>query len=157
VIVYSRDGNEFLERRNDMNRKLRNSVAIVLTVMIFILTVQAQQPKRKPIADTGVVTLGPNQILRVVGDWNGDGGGTIQFRQIKYMPNGCSGGVCKQIVASDEYFSRVTLMPGEAASFDLAASTYGRGMVFSDNPNVHVSAMIIDMTTGNIIGVLMPL
>ena len=38
-------------------------------------------------------------------------------------------------------------MPGEAASFDLVATTYGTGMVFSDNPNVHVNAMIIDVTT----------
>jgi hypothetical protein len=161
VIVRSCAWNQFLEegKRNDMKRKVRNSIAIALmTVMMCVLTAQAQQPKRKPIADTGVVTLGPNQILRVVGDWNGDGVATIQFRQIKYMPTGCSGGVCQQIVASDEYFSRVTLMPGEAASVDIMSNGSGvRAIVFSDKPNLHVNAMIVDTSTGNIIGVLVGL
>jgi hypothetical protein len=141
-----------------MKHMMLTSIAVRLSAALFFATViptVGAQPKLKPVFDSGEITLGSNQTLRVVGDWNGDGAADIQFRQIKYLPTGCSGGVCKQIVASDEYFSRVTLMPGEAASVDILSNSFGvRAIVLSDNPDLHVNAMIVDTTTGNIIGML---
>jgi len=42
-----------------------------------------------------------------------------------------------------------------AALIDIESDGFGvRAIVLSDNPKVHVSAMIVDKTTGNIIAVL---
>src|ERR671932_1719436 len=137
-----------------MKLSLMLGVSMLLSLVGFTATAQGRT-RRTPIADTGVVTLGPNQILRVTADWDGDGAASVQFRQATYMPTGCSGGVCKHIVASPEYFSAVTLMPGEAASIDILSNSFGvRAVVSSDNPNVRVNAVIVDATTGNIIAVL---
>jgi hypothetical protein len=136
------------------------SALTMLSLVSFSATAWAQQPKSKlkPIGDTGLITLGFNQILRVTGDWDGDGAANIQFRQLKFTADDDPDHVRKYIVASDEYFSRVTLRPGEAASVDILSNSFGvRAMVFSDNPNVRVNAVILDMTTGHIIAVLMPL
>ncbi|HEV8589354.1 MAG TPA: hypothetical protein VGQ72_10805 [Pyrinomonadaceae bacterium] len=142
-----------------MKRKVRNSIAIALgapmAVMMFVLTAPAQQPKRKPIGDTGIVTLRPNEILRVVGDWNGDGVADIQFRQAVYVQGGVNNGVYKLMLTSQSTSQTVTLMPGEAASIDIPSNDFGvRAIVFSDKPNLHVNAMIVDATTGNIIAML---
>lgn len=141
-----------------MKRKMTNSIAIALTVLLSVMTFvpTAQgQTRRRPIADTGVITLGPNQVLRVVGDWNGDAVATLQFRQVAYVPAGCNGGVCKHTIVSQSTSAPVTLMPNEAASIDIESHSWGvRAIVLSDNPNVRVNAMIVDMTTGNIIAVL---
>jgi hypothetical protein len=141
-----------------MKRKVRNSIAIVLgalmAVMMFVLTAPAQHPKRKPIADIGV-TLGPNQILRLVGDWNGDGVADIQFRQAVYVQGGVNNGVYKLMLTSQSTSQTVTLMPGEAASIDIPSNGFGvRAIVLSDKPDLHVNAMIVDAPTGNIIGML---
>ena len=140
--------------KRKMTLSLMLGVSMLLSLTGFAATAQGRT-RRMPIADTGVVTLGPNQILRVTADWDGDGAASVQFRQATYMPTGCSGGVCKHIVASPEYFSAVTLMPGEAASIDILSNSFGvRAVVSSDNPNVRVNAVIVDATTGNIIAVL---
>jgi len=74
------------------------------------------------------------------------------------MQAGCSGGACKETVVSQSTSAPVTLMPGEAASIDIANYSWGiRAIVLSDNPNVQVNAMIVDKTTNNIICVLVGL
>jgi len=134
------------------------TASLLLTLMGF--TTAQGQPGRKPVVDTGVITLGPNQLLRLTvaaGDVNGDGS-AVQFRQFGYMQAACNGGVCKHTVVSQSTSAPVTLMPGEAASIDILSNSFGvRAMVLSNNQNVRVNAMIVDATTGNIIGVLMPL
>ena len=112
---------------------------------------------RKIVIDTGAVRLGLNQALRVTGDWNGDGRDVVQFRQMTYMPDGCGSGVCKYTIASQSASAPVTLAPGEAASIDIFSSDEFftvRAIVLSEHPNLHVNAMIVDMTTGKIICVL---
>jgi hypothetical protein len=149
-----------------MKRKITTSIALVLTVLLSAMTLvpraRAQTAgdsvnMRKIITDTGAVTLGRSQALRVTGDWNGDGKDVVQFRQITYMPDGCSGGVCKHTIASQSASAPVTLAPGEAASIDIFSSDeffVARVIVLSEHPNLHVNVMIVDMTTGKIIGVL---
>jgi hypothetical protein len=143
-----------------MKHRIILPIALTLIPLIslvgFAPTAQAQQ-KFKPVADTGEVTLGANQILRltvVAGDVNGDGF-AVRFGKVSYMPLGCNAdGVCKQSVASQSLSAPVMLNPGEAASMDLTfnGQTTGiRAIILSNSPNVRVSAMIIDATTGNII------
>jgi hypothetical protein len=142
--------------------KRRMTLTLMLTTSLLLSLVSftaAQGPQRlKPVDDTGVITLGTNDMLRLtvaVGDVNGDGC-AVQFRQAAYVQGGVNNGVYKLMLTSQSTSPRITLMPGEAASIDIDSYSWGvRAMVFSDNPNVKVNAMIIDKTTGNIIGVLM--
>ncbi|HYJ87393.1 MAG TPA: hypothetical protein VEW46_15130, partial [Pyrinomonadaceae bacterium] len=60
-----------------MKRLLRPSIALVLGAVLLLLISSdsmAQQGRRRFSADTGIVTLGPNQKLRVAvaGDFDGD-------------------------------------------------------------------------------------
>ena len=138
-----------------MKRKIILSIALILSVILVSMissdsTTLAQQPQRFT-ADTGVVTLGPNQVLRVTvatGDLNGDDTASVRLRWIEYTQGVCnSGGVCKHAVASQTTTNPITLMPGEAASLDLVATTFGRGIVLSRR-DVRATAAIINTLTG---------
>lgn len=141
----------------------RMTLALVLALGLLLapsvaLDAQAQQPP-KPVADTGVVTPGTNQLLRitvVAGLRVGDVG--VRFRRMEYLDGPCSGdtggaGVCTHTLTSQTLSAPVMLMPGEAASIDIVnnGNSAVRAMVFSDNPHVRVNAMIVDMTSGDII------
>src|SRR6266480_1099647 len=135
-----------------MKSKLTLTLMLTLSMVVSLVsftTVQGQT-RRRPVADTGVITLGSNQMLRVVGDWNGDGFASVQFRQVAYEPAGCNAGVCKHTVVSQSTSAPVMLMSGEAASIDIDSYSFGiRAIVLSDNPNVRVNAMVVEKTTGN--------
>jgi hypothetical protein len=150
------------KEKTNMKRKMTLSLMLALSMLLslvgFATTAQGQQPKRRPILDTGLVTLGFNQVLRVsvaAGDVNGDGSASIAFREITYMPVGCDAGVCKHTIASQNTTSPVELMLGEASCIDGTSNTMMlRIVVLSNNPSVRVNAVIVDLTTGNIIAIL---
>jgi hypothetical protein len=60
-----------------MKRSIVLAFALGVSVMLVSLassdSVSQAQRRRLFQWDTGVVSLGPNQVLRIVGDWNGDG------------------------------------------------------------------------------------
>ena len=142
-----------------MKHTITLSVALPLLLLISLVSVaptaQAQQAF-KLVADTGVLTLRPNQILRVTalrtGDVNNDDRVSLRFGQAAYMALGCNGdGVCKHGLASQSLAAPVMLNPGEAASIDIPNSNAAvRGIVLSTN-NVKVNVLIIDSATGNLI------
>jgi hypothetical protein len=139
-----------------MKRKITLAVALAVSVTLLSLassdsTTQAQQRGRLFHWDTGVVKLGPNQALRIMGDWDGDGDvGTtdVAFREIKYGQGACNGPVCKLIILSTTESGPQRLAAGEAISLELVATTYGRGIVTSNRRNGRVTASIINTTTG---------
>lgn len=139
-----------------MKRKIMITIALALSIFLVSLmssdsSVQAQRQPRFT-ADTGVITPGPNQRVRlsVVGDWNGDGRDDIGLRAITYSQGNCSpDGVCIH-TPSSQTSSRIMPMPGEAATFDIPNTGSGvRGIVTSNRPMV-VNAQIIDVETGNV-------
>jgi hypothetical protein len=140
-----------------MKRKITLSIALALSVVIVALmssdsTVTAQNQLRV-VADTGVITLGPNQVLRVTATGDGKLLGnilTIRFRQIEYaQESNCNDNeACKLNVAAQATSNPIMLAPGEAVSLELVASTYGRGMILSNSSGVRATAMIIDKVTG---------
>src|SRR5687767_14947019 len=116
-----------------MKRSIGLAVALAVSVILLSLAIsdsvsQAQQ-RRLFQWDTGVVSLGPNQVLRIAGDWNSDGDTTVGFREIKYGQGACNGTVCKLITISSTTSGPHTLAAGEGISLDLVATTYGRGIV----------------------------
>jgi hypothetical protein len=131
------------------------ALAIALAVSVMLLSLassysatQAQQRSKLFQWDTGIVSLGPNQVLRLAGDWNGDGDTTVGFREIKYGQGACNGTVCKLITISTTTSGPHKLANGEAISLDLIATTYGRGIVTSNRRDLRVTASIINTTTG---------
>ena len=86
-------------------------------------------------------------MLRLSGDWNGDGDTTVGFREIKYGQDACNNAVCKLVIIGTTTSGPHNVPPGEAIALDLVATTYGRGIVTSRR-DVQVTASIINTLTG---------
>jgi hypothetical protein len=138
---------------------MKRNIALALAALSLMLvalfssssSVRSQQVRKLVTFDTGVVTLGPNQMLRLSvasGDFNNDGDTTVGLREIKYEQGICGGGVCQLVNAGSTTSGPITLAAGEAVSFGLVASTYGRGIVSSNRKNVRVTAAIVNTITG---------
>lgn len=137
-----------------MKRTIALAVALAASVILLSLgtsdsTTQAQLRGKLFHWDTGVVALGPNQVLRLSGDWNGDGDTTVGFREIKYAQGACNGAVCKLVIIGTTTSGPHTVPAGEAIALDLVATTYGRGILTSNRRDVQVTASIINTTTGD--------
>ncbi len=140
-----------------MKRSIALAIALGVSVTVLTLassnsTTKAQQRGRLFQWDTGVVKLGPNQVLRLFGDSNADGdvdgNDYLVFREIKYGQSACSGSVCKLVTVSSTRNGPHRLIPGEAISLELTATTFGRGIVTSNRRDLRITASIINTTTG---------
>ena len=146
-----------------MKRKITLSIALVLGIVLLSLiksgsTVNAEPPQRFDW-DTGVVTLGANQILRISGDGVDQDDVIIRFRRMSYTQPVCDGGVCKQSISAQTVSAPVRLAPNEAAVIDCEGYAYCRVVVSSNSRNVRVNASIIDAVTGKtqvLIALLIP-
>ena len=146
--------------------KQRTTLLIALVVSLaflslpfFATTTQAQQVSVKARFDTGVITLGPQQVLRLTVDW-GDGkpdavvdaADYVLFRRMDYGQETCgSDGVCKLVVTSQTTTNQIRLRPGEAASY---TNNPGSGLpgvrivALSNRHSVRATATIINVITG---------
>jgi hypothetical protein len=137
------------------------TLIVLLSMVSPVPTAKAQQEGKRLIADTGIITLGPNQILRLSAQ-TGDGqilGNLlyVRFRRLEYSQGACTGTVCKHVITSQSVSSPIPLGPGEAASIDITNNAFGvRGMVLSSSQDVRVSAMIVDTETGKIVAIWVP-
>jgi hypothetical protein len=107
------------------------------------------------VADTGVVTLGPNQLLRLtaVNKGSGQGAVSVRFGEMAYAAGACDGPVCIHPAAGQNVYGLLTLTAGAAASLEIANTAHGvRGVVSSDSPSLKVLAEIVDATTNAAIG-----
>lgn len=136
-----------------MKKKIIVATALFLGIVLAALASSNRaalaQNQMRVVADTGVITLGPNQILRVSGDGvDQDDPVTLRFRRIRYAQGNCDGGICRLAVASQTTSQPVTLVPNEIAVVDAADYTVWRMVVLGNRRNVRVTAAIIDATTG---------
>ena len=143
----------FVIKGGKMKRTIALAVALAVIAILLSLatsdsTTHAQLRGKLFHWDTGVVALGPNQVLRLSGDWNGDGDTTVGFREIKYGQGACNGAVCKLMIIGTTTSGPYTVPAGEAIALDLVATTYGRGILTSNRRDVQVTASIINTTTG---------
>ncbi|HEU4835245.1 MAG TPA: hypothetical protein VFS90_12540 [Pyrinomonadaceae bacterium] len=134
-------------------KTVASAITLAVSVILLLLvssdsTTQAQLRGKLFHWDTGVVALGPNQVLRITGDWNGDGDTTVGFREIKYGQGACNGAVCKLVIIGTSTSGPHNVPAGEAISLDLVATTYGRGIITSNRGDVQVTASIINTITG---------
>jgi hypothetical protein len=140
-----------------MRAKVTLSIAFVFCVLLLSTTATAQGGI-KPIADCGMIPLGPKEELRLtvaVGDVNNDNI-RVRFRLIEYTAGICTGPACKHLVMSQTTSPPMMLNANEAASTtfptDVAGEEvrYVRGVVLSDNPNVRVRGIVFDTSTQRI-------
>ena len=144
-----------------MKRKMKNSIAIALTVLLsvmtFVPTAHGQPPQRFR-ADLGVLTPAVGQTLRVTVAGNaGNDAIRVRLRWMQYAPQGCSGmpPVCRHMVVSQGATPVETLGPDDALSVDVQGSGEGaRVIVESNSRNARVVAQIIDIATGKVVSVV---
>ena len=143
-----------------MKRTMTTLIAVALTVLLSVMTffptAQGQQ-RKKPIADTGVVTPASGQVLRLtVNAGSGTDTIAVRFAWKQFAGTTCSAvmgaTVCRHSVASEGTSMPMTLGPDEAASLDVPGSGAGvEVLVFSNDTNARVLAQIIDSQTGNVV------
>jgi hypothetical protein len=138
-----------------MKRRIVLSIALALGSLLVLLTssdaTALAQQQTKFRADTGIVTLGPNQVLRVTATVvDGNDFLAVRFRRIQYGQGTCAGEICKLGSVTDLIIDPIALMPGEAASMNLAQDGFKgvRIMVQSNRRNVRATAAIINSVTG---------
>ena len=137
--------------------------------LVFMLTLSLAAPAAPaPVpsaadvaADTGIVSLGPNQVLRVnlfpilpyIEQEN-----IFRLRRTEYSAGACSGGVCGLSVASQTTSAPITVPPGGAATLDVPGGSAGsRVVLLSAGRGARMTAQVVDATTGQIICVLIGL
>src|SRR5258708_17749661 len=102
------------------------AVGIVLSLASFTATAQKDAPLRKSVmADTGIVSLGQGQVLRVTLDW-GDGSAeaVVRFRRIEYSQGICNGGLCPLALSSQTTSAPLRPMPAKAPSMTLISPAF---------------------------------
>jgi hypothetical protein len=150
-----------------MNRRMKISFvfiqSLLLLLVAFASTAEAQQGRRLT-ADTGLITLGPDQFLRVAltGDFNGDGdvsGVDYVFRRIGYIEQG---NVYR--VASQATTPRMRLNEGEAASIDISQAGFNAvrcivagNFIGTDASRARVTVQIINRNTNQVDSILIAL
>jgi hypothetical protein len=114
------------------------------------------QPPSKFRADTGVVTLGMGQILRITISSEGfeaTSSVRVRFAWMKYMLASCNPeGVCRHTIQSQGMTAPVNVPRNEAASFDVQGTGGGvRVGVFVAAGDVNADAVIINTATGEVV------
>lgn len=138
-----------------MKRRFTLMIALVLSIgLVMLMTDDSQaQGNRRAVFDSGMVTLAPNQLLRLTLTPPQGNNISLNYEEIKiaYLPGPCNNGVCK-LSASTPQSSRGQIDSGEAVSIDIMPSGAAvRGVIRTNNRNARVNMMIIDTATGNIV------
>jgi hypothetical protein len=106
--------------------------------------------------DTGVITLGLGQVLRITIASEGfeSNAVAVRFAWMKYGPAVCNAeGVCRHVIQSQGVTAPVNVGPSQAASFDLSGSGDGvriEVLANSDSANTEDSMIIINAATGEV-------
>jgi hypothetical protein len=138
-------------------------LAVCLGLML-ILSSAAYSQTLRPLGDTGILPIGPNQILRISGDGVDQDDVVVRIRRISYSQTGCApGNICKHSILSQTLSAPITLAPGEAVSLDILGNQIGadvsgtRIIISSNNPKVRLNASFIDVFTNQTTSVLIAL
>lgn len=149
-----------------MKRKITLSLALTLSVLLSLMssdsTAQAQKKGTRVRFDTGVVTLGPDQLLRVAiaGDFNEDGdvdgADFLVFKRMGYIEQGNIYRVASQVTTDP-----IRLGQGEAASIDINQGEFNAvrclvagNFIGTDLSSARVTVQIINRTTNQVDSVL---
>ena len=139
-----------------MKRKMRNSIAVALSLLLalmtFVPTTRAQLRPNRFRGSTGVITLPVGQVLRITISSEGfEAGFRAQFAWANYMSSGCNNGVCLHTVQSQGTTTPVNVASNEAASFEVPGNGNGvRVEVRANTRAVVAAASIVNTATGEV-------
>ena len=139
-----------------MKRRTTTSILLSLSLLVCLLSFPLPahgQPGRRLRGDTGVLTLGLGQVLRVtVNGRDGNDTFRVRFAWMKYMPSGCNtDGVCRHTIQSQGVTAPVNIAANEASSYDVQGTGGGvRVSVFVAAGDVNGDAQIINTATGEV-------
>lgn len=145
-----------------MKRKIALTTFLALSIGLIFLTSARAQNQVRAVADTGIVTIGPNQILRISGDGvDQDDVVTFRFRRIGYQAVSEAPGITRYSVVSNTITNPITAtgVDGITITGNIVGADAVRVVVMSNRPNVRVNAALIDAATGNtqvLIALLLP-
>ena len=106
-------------------------------------------PPRTFVADTGMITLGADEFLRMTA--------VSRTRSLTVTFTGqttesvCNAGVCTHTIVSEYTTAPLTLTQGQAASHDIVptpGASAVRALVTGNSPDMLVNGLIIDAATG---------
>lgn len=133
-----------------MKRRIITSIALALSIVFVSLmnpdTSANAQNQLRPVADSGFITLGPNQVLRVTVATGDEDNIRVRFRRTEYIEQG---NVYK--VASQSISAAITLAPGEAVGYDHIGNFNIRGVVLSSSRKVKVQGVVFDTSTQRVV------
>ena len=140
-----------------MKRRITLSIALALTAVQLSLassdSTAQSAPRLKFNADSGIVALAPNQVLRIMVANKLDTA-SVRFTRIEYAQDSCdTAGVCKHVISSQTTSNLYTANPGQGLSAEVShgvALSGVRCVVSTNLTNVQVTAVIIDTTTGKV-------
>lgn len=124
----------------------------------FAPSAQGQPAGRRLVADTAVIRLGPDQMLRIT--VNGQAGNdnlNLSFRRMYYVGS-ANGGVWKSTSMVQDTSEPITLAPDEAVSTDISQEGFDavrgeviiRGYTGATTVNAGVLFQIIRTSTGEV-------
>ena len=120
---------------------------ILLTV--FMTNTALAQNQLKVVGDSGAVTLGPNQVLRItVAAGHGDDAAVVRFRQIAYEPCPSSPKLC---ISSQNTSLPMSLASHEVLAVDGADFLVWRTIVLSNRRGVKVTGVVFDTSTQRVV------
>ena len=144
-----------------MKRRTTLSLALALSVLASLVSLPAtaqEQQRQRFGADTGMVRLGPNQVLRITAttsfDPDIDRPTIIGIGQIDYVQTNCTAGTCKHAPVNPNPVQERYDVIIDVISKDIPqkpGSSGVRGIVFSNSRNVRATAAIINTLTGETI------
>jgi hypothetical protein len=128
------------------------AVGVLLSLTIFATPAQKDAPARRLfMADTGIVPLGPNQVLRLSCVTRDGSPTTVGFRRLEYAQGACNGGVCTHASVTDLIIDPFLLIPGQGATLEIPNGAFGvRGIVSSSRQDVVVVCVVFDTSTQRI-------
>lgn len=146
-----------------MKRKITLTGLIALTIGIVFITSNHAQNQVRVVADTGIISIGPNQILRISGDGvDQDDPITFRFRRVGYQATTEAPGIMKYSIVSSTITNPIVVDGGEGVALvqgNQIGTDAVRIIVMSNRPNVRVNAALVDAATGNtqvLIALLLP-
>lgn len=113
------------------------------------VTVLAVRPAvGRTVADTGIVSPGPGQLVRVTVASRSRDDVRVRVRRLDYIRGDCSQGVCALAIASQHMGDLMTLAPGQGFTVDVPSTENARVMILSDSPDLRINGTIVDAVTG---------
>ena len=145
-----------------MKRRKIFSVALILGALLWSFAPAAlgQPGGRRLIARSGVLRLGPGDVLRIT--INGQAGNdklTVQFRRMYYVGS-ANGGIWKTSNVTQDTSDPILLAANEAASIDISQGGFDavsgeviiRSYAGATNVNNGVLFQIINSSSGEVVG-----